>query len=305
MNAKTLLGRGMSSSRTMRAGVALVIAGAALAAPAIVSAAAEGTADAVSSQITITQTPKVVETACLPGSLALLANPVSTATSFTLKVDAWTKPCEPIAAAAVVYAMPADGSLWPQTLVERKEFTISEAGTTEIGFSKGCSPVQFDVITGESPAQISPLGALHGPMLFPFDPSTAQQYAGSCATSTTAPTTLAPTTLAPTTLAPATTATPTTAAVLVTNTTPSSVAGATSIAAPTTAAPVVLGTTQLRGSGSTPGGLAVTGATSSGLGIFGASLALVGLGLTMLGRLNAATAERRRALNEVRVTRPN
>lgn len=179
-----------SSAVRAFAAAALVVTGlAVMLAPA---GAAEGDAE---SAITITQTPSDGGGACVPAPLGLTYTTANDATTFTLRITAASAPCTPIDAKAVVYAMPGNGEMWPQTLSEVAPFTISEAGVTEIVFAKGCNPVQFDVLTGDTPQEISPLGAWHGPLLFPFDTATSLQYFGdpSCnPTTTTASTTTTP-----------------------------------------------------------------------------------------------------------------
>ena len=131
-----------------------------------------------SSNIKIVQTTDNVQGVCLPSLLSLSNKVSSSETEFVLTVIASAPLCEPVRATAAVYAMPSNGVAWPQTLVEAAPFTIFEAGTTVITFHKANACVQFDVITGYAPKTISPLGPWHGPLLFPFDLSTAQQYWG-------------------------------------------------------------------------------------------------------------------------------
>ena len=174
--------------RTVAAVGVMLVGVAALVAPA---GAQDGVA-AAESAVTIVQTPSGAGGVCTPAPLGLTYTTANTAETFTLRITAATPPCTPIDAKAVVYAMPGNGEIWPQTLVEAVPFTISEAGVTEITFSKDCAPVQFDVLTGATPNEISPLGAWHGPLLFPFDTATSLQYFGNpeCnPTTTTAPTT--------------------------------------------------------------------------------------------------------------------
>lgn len=131
-----------------------------------------------SSNIKIVQTTDNVQGVCLPSLLSLSNKVSSSETEFVLTVIASAPLCEPVRATAAVYSMPANGVAWPQTLLEAAPFTIFEAGTTVITFHKANACVQFDVITGYAPKTISPLGPWHGPLLFPFDLSTAQQYWG-------------------------------------------------------------------------------------------------------------------------------
>ena len=101
--------------------------------------------------------------------------------------------------------MPGNGTAWPQRLVEKKDFTIDSAGTTTIEFMKACDAQQFDVVVGATPNVIDVTGPWHGPMLFPLDTDTAEQYWGCAEETTTVPPTTAPPTTAPPTTAPPTT----------------------------------------------------------------------------------------------------
>lgn len=130
------------------------------------------------SHISIVQTIDSQQGPCLPALLSLQQLVSSSDTSFTLTVLVPTPLCEPVRATAVVYSMPGNGTAWPQTLLEASPFILSEAGSTTITFHKDAQCLQFDVITGYAPQTISPLGPWHGPLLFPFDLSTSQQYWG-------------------------------------------------------------------------------------------------------------------------------
>ena len=159
--------------------------------------------------ITITQEALAFDGQCNPLAQAQLTYTTnSTDEVFELVITSLTTPCSPIAAAAVAYAMPAGaspaGGQWPQTLAERKDFTISQASVTTVTFAKECAALQFDVITGESPQTISPTGPWHGPLLFVGDTNTSQQYfppaeecGGPTTTSTTVPVTVLPATTVP------------------------------------------------------------------------------------------------------------
>lgn len=148
-------------------------------------------AAADSSNISITQVDSPDQGwFCLPGALILQRYIHNTPEYFELEVIATSRPCEPIYAKAAIYGMPGDGVAWPQNLVEVADFTISKAGTTKIRFTKTCDPVQFDVLTGDTPQTISPLGPWHGPLLFPFDMETSYQHwgcGGEGTTTTTSP----------------------------------------------------------------------------------------------------------------------
>lgn len=178
----------MIALNRMRVAAALV-AGVAL---PLSFAGAAGAQTPSPSAISIEQTPGESDLPCSPGALGLTRSVHNDADAFTLTVRAAAAPCSPIEAKAVVYAMPGNGGQWPQTLVEVVPFTIDVAGVTEITFEKGCDPVQFDVLTGETPQQIAPTGPWHGPLLFPFDIDTSHQHFGNPDCTTTS-TTAAPT----------------------------------------------------------------------------------------------------------------
>ena len=248
---------------------------------AVIGAFLVPTVSADTSAITITQTPAENQNAaCLPGLLALSNTHSADATSFKLIVTASAPLCEPVQATAVVYAMPGNGVAWPQTLVETKPFTISQAGVTEITFAKGCDPVQFDVITGATPPNISPTGVWHGPMLFPLDTGTALQFFPEDCNEPT-------TTVAPSTTVPTNAVTTTTVITAVTSTTEpgASVLGATTVDTPTTAPGAgVLAETADKN----PAALAFTGSNSSGAAILGVVLLLAGLGMVVVARRRLA-----------------
>ena len=296
--------------RSLRTVVALCLAGCVLVGlPALaVAADAEETPAETASAVQITFTPAENDEPCRPPVLGLSRSVENVAEHFTVRITVAAALCSRVDAAAVVYAMPGNGVAWPQQLVERVDFELREPGVTEIRFDKGCEPLQFDLITGASPATISPVGPWHGPLLFAFDTATTLQYWGrtGCDTTTTtvapttteAPTTTgAPTTEAPTTEAPTTTVAPTTTddvpvEVLPTVATPpdtpgpqvAEVGGAT-VATAGDSPVQVAGTTQSRPA---PSGLALTGSSSFLVGGAGILLVLVG-GMILLGN-------RRRAL---------
>lgn len=132
------------------------------------------------SAITIVQTPKADQSGlCTTPALGgLTRNTYSDDDVFQLTIRNEAPLCEPVEAKAAIYRLPGGGEEWPQTLVEVKEFTIDEAGTTDVFFEKDGGCLQFDVLTGETPEEIAPLGEWHGPLLFPFDVQTSQQYFG-------------------------------------------------------------------------------------------------------------------------------
>jgi hypothetical protein len=153
--------------------------------------------------ITVVQESDPVQGFCLPALLALTNKVSSSDDTFVITVTASAPLCSAVKASAVIYSMPGGGVAWPQELFEVVPFTIKNAGVTEITFKKDCNPVQFDVVTGETPQTISPISVWHGPMLFPVDLSTAQQHWGfPCpppTTTTTASTTTTSTTIGTTT----------------------------------------------------------------------------------------------------------
>jgi len=140
------------------------------------------------SNIRIVQTPSGGGGLCLPPALALRQSTRSDATTFRLIIRVTAPLCSRVNAVAAIYQMPGNGVAWPQTLLETAPLTLKEPGTTEVIFTKTCTPVQFDVITGATPTTISPTGTWHGPLLFPFDTSTSLQWFG-CGTTTSTSTT--------------------------------------------------------------------------------------------------------------------
>lgn len=144
--------------------------------------------------ISITQTPSGGGGVCLPPALALRQSVRNTPTTFTLTIRVVAPLCARVNAVAAIYRMPGRGVAWPQTLVTTLPFTLREPGVTVVTFTKGCDPVQFDVITGATPQTISPTGPFHGPLLFPFDLSTSLQWWGCVPPSTTTTSTTTSTT---------------------------------------------------------------------------------------------------------------
>jgi LPXTG-motif cell wall-anchored protein len=148
------------------------------------------------SRIRIVITPSGNEDPCVDKALGLQRDVESTDEFFRLTVRVEKPLCEPIEAKAAVYQLPGGGEEWPQTLVEVEPFTIQEAGAYEVTFLKDeeCVDLQFDVLTGETPETIAPLGQWHGPLLFPFDVATSEQWFGSadCPQPTVAPATTTP-----------------------------------------------------------------------------------------------------------------
>lgn len=235
------------------------------------------------SDISVVFTPAAEQGECLPAGLGLSYVVFSDDSVFRLTVTAASPQCTPIDASAVIYAMPGNGEAWPQELVERTPVVISEAGIYEITFSKHCDPVQFDVVTGATPQTITPLGEFHGPLLFPLDVETAQQYWGDA--EGCIPTTTTTTTTTSTTIAPTTSVTPTTE--------PPEVLGSSTlpvepqVAGVSTVAPVdaqVAGTSVTR----SPAALALTGPTRTGLSALGALLLVGGMVLVVAQRRRSA-----------------
>lgn len=243
------------------------------------SAGAAGAIEGEPGAITITQTPKASDLPCAPAGLGLTREVRNETGSFTLVVHAAAAPCSPIEAKAVVYAMPGGNQQWPQTLLQVMPFTISEPGTTQIAFVKGCDDVQFDVLTGDTPQAISPAGPWHGPLLFPFDTTTSLQHfaMSECESTSTSTSTTTPDVLGSTTV-PA-----------VSSSVPTDVAAETTVpvqvAAETTVPVVAASASSPTGS---PAALAVTG-SDTGLAT------LIGLALLVGGVAMLATARRRSA----------
>ncbi len=285
-----------------RAAVALAVAGLAMFVLAIGSTSVGG----ATGEITVDQTPLPFDGACVPttaGRASWRYDVDSTAEHFRLTVHNPSTLCDGVDAVAAIYTMPASGS-WPQHLASTERFTIREASTTVITFTKDCQPAQFDVLTGTTPAEIDVTGPFHGPLLFPGALSTSQQYhASGCTTTTTTVTTAPPPTVAPTSTSSTTSSTSTTST---TSTTVASVAGASTtsttpeVAAAsieqgltaTTVQPEVLAATASRGSN---GSLAFTGSDAA---------ALAGLGLLLLAAGTAVVAVARRRAQQSDVTRP-
>jgi hypothetical protein len=109
---------------------------------------------------------------------ALRSSSDADATTFRLRITVTAPLCAPVTATAAVYGMPEDGRAWPQHLLETVDFVLHEPGVTEVRFTRDCAPTQFDVLTGATPPVIAPWAEWHGPLLFPFDTSTALQSFG-------------------------------------------------------------------------------------------------------------------------------
>ena len=239
--------------------------------------------------VTESFTPVFSSEPCVPFPVGVTQSAGSTADAFTITIHISRILCDAVGATAAIYAMPSSTTAWPQTLVARLPITMQKSGVQVISFTKTCAPQQFDLIAGTSqsvtPPTIAPTGPWHGPLLFPFDLSTALQWPGcnnpttTTTTSTTSTTTstssTTSTTITPTTQIETTTTVPTTTSSLVTTTVPADVAGETTIAPPPTAQ--VLGVQQ------TTANLAFTGVGTKPA-LFGAVLVAFGLLFMLLGR---------------------
>lgn len=122
--------------------------------------------------ISISQGPVGPTGFCLPSVFALSYVAQDTPSAFILTITASPSLCEKVNPIAAIYTMPKGATnlsnAWPQTLATTTPFTIKGPGVTTVTFHKGCLPGQFDVVTGQTPSTIYPLGPTHGPMLFPF-----------------------------------------------------------------------------------------------------------------------------------------
>ena len=133
-----------------------------------------------SPNIIIVQTSEPYDGDCPSRAGALSYSIENTDDYFRMSITVAGDLCAPIETKAVTYAMPGvNGVAWPQTLLEVLPFTIQEAGSVTVDFTKGCDPVQFDVLTGDTPDEIAPWATHHGPLLFPNDVGTALQFWGS------------------------------------------------------------------------------------------------------------------------------
>lgn len=148
-----------------------VAATAAVAVVALASLALSGVAsgaDDEGSMISVSFEPAQSQgEGCASAADALSFKKVTTPESYSFVVTVSTDLCTSINAKAAAYAMPNNRSWpWPQTLVETDEVPLGPAGVTTVTFAKGCDPIQFDLVTGATPASIDPFGAHHGPLLF-------------------------------------------------------------------------------------------------------------------------------------------
>ena len=262
---------------TALAVAAAALLGAGVWAPA--ASAQDGVAP-LQSAISVTTDPSGAQGPCAPAG-ALTYEVLHDPASFTLRIRANAPLCQPVSAVAAIYSMPGNGIAWPQQLAEVRNFTIGEAGTVDVRFTKTCQPAQFDVLTGATPDTVAPWGQWHGQLLFPFDVDTTyQHWGGECPappSSTTTTTTTAPTTTTTTTEAPAVGPDDDE-----TSTTVPEVLGATE-EPPPGGAPEVLGVTQE----AEPSALAFTGMSFRILAVAGLSLFLAGVAIAALGRRSA------------------
>ena len=275
MNAHT------TTKRFRRAALAAVatLSGAALLIGGTATAGAQEPETDDAPHISVAFTPAAEQGNCVPAGLGLSYVVFSDDSVFRLTVNAASPQCSPIDASAVIYGMPGNGEAWPQQLLEREPVRISEAGVYEITFDKECEPVQFDVVTGVTPQTITPGGVFHGPLLFPFDVNTSEQYWGNgqdCPPPSTTTTTTESTTT--TTESTTTTSTP---EVLGSTTVPAEVDSVTTV--PTTNDVEVGGVSVTR----QPAALALTG-SNAGLGALGVALLVAGMALIALQRRRSA-----------------
>ena len=221
-----------------------VVSAAALVAAGCVTGAPPGTGTTGSDDISITFDPSGAGGPCVGIPTAVANGTVrttyaSSATEFIVTAVVAAPLCDPLEVKAAIYAMPARGIQWPQTLAGVRSSTLSEPGTTTFRFAKGCTPAQFDVLTGNTPPVIQPGGPFHGPLL---SPSTAQQYFGNTNCPPAPPTTT--TVPETTTTVPETTTTTvpeTTTTTIVTGTTTTIVPPATTTTVPVTTTTTVPG----------------------------------------------------------------
>ena len=281
-----------SIALTACAGLAVVLAACIPSPPNPVTVADE--------DVSIVHTPSGQQGDCVPASQAA-ANGTMTAavedreSDVVMTIDLAAPLCEPIEAKAAVYAMPTSGGSWPQRLSAVRPFTLQAAGTTVVTFVKGCDPVQFDVLTGETPDVIFNGVVNHGPLL--FSTTAVMHFAeGDCVSPTTTVATPTTTTEAPTTTAveATTTAAPTTTVAETTTTTAEVLS-----AQETTSTTAPVGVEAANVDRQPPSGVAVTD-TGRPLAVTGADSApvalIAALSLLLGGLLLAAQRRRRNAL---------
>ena len=149
-------------------------------------------ATSTTSSVQVTEEPSASSGPCVdPATTIATGNTTrtvrSTATEFALTIRTVRSLCSPLDATAAVYAMPGNGTSWPQTLARSTPVRIQSAGTTTVTFTRACGAAQFDVVTGPVPAEVANAFAAP-PLLFPLDIETAEQDWGNgqtnCATTT-------------------------------------------------------------------------------------------------------------------------
>ena len=264
--------RAFGASR-LAVGVSAVAAGLALLLTPL-GASGQVTADAASA-ITVTQTPSGNTSECVQPDVAIqqgvvTVQPFSDASVFRLTINTSVPLCAPLTSVATVYAMPANGDQWPQQLVETKAISITEAGTTVVTFAKGCDRVQYDLVTGATPAVLN--SGLDHTLLFPANLETAFQHVGN----------------GPDCVSPSTTSAPTTTAAVTSTTGNVQVLPSSTIAGSTTTIrPAVLDATTVPGTSAA--GLAATGTTTSGpIALMGGGLVFIGLAVMLASRRRTA-----------------
>lgn len=186
------------------AGVAAAVAATGILVPAAGAApavpAAPG-ADGGQRLVSVRHLPAPWSGACASGRDGMSYETAIGPSSFVLRILVLRPRCTPLRATAAVYGMPADGSVWPQDLIDTAPVVIAGAGVTEVTFARTCTPAQFDVVTGATPDRIAPWEQWHGPLLFPLDTRSAfQDDATTCADappSTSPPTGAGPVTSPP------------------------------------------------------------------------------------------------------------
>ena len=167
------------------AGVAAAVAATGILVPAAGAApavpAAPG-ADGGQRLVSVRHLPAPWSGACASGRDGMSYETAIGPSSFVLRILVLRPRCTPLRATAAVYGMPADGSVWPQDLIDTAPVVIAGAGVTEVTFARTCTPAQFDVVTGATPDRIAPWEQWHGPLLFPLDTRSAfQDDATTCA----------------------------------------------------------------------------------------------------------------------------
>jgi len=262
----------------------------------LVSSLPVGAETTSSANITVLTEPTQDQPDCKPvASKDATASVYSSATSFVLTIQAKAPICDAVTAA--IYSMPNNIFWpWPQQKVETVTFQVP-AGKTTVTFTKGCSPQQFDVVTGDTPDRIQPTtGPMHGPLLFTVNPYSATQHfpTSPCTggtTTTTVPGATTTTVLSSTTLAVTTTTAVSPTSVAEATTT---IPGTTSAVSPTSVAGVT--TTQVADVQPETQDRDVSGSGLPNTGFAGQSLLVLGACLLVAGGIAVRiSAIRRRA----------